>query len=464
MIRWVRLARTRVLASFLPNRIPIHAWLLFGVNCFLALHLMRAEGRWLCPDLPGDSQDYDSLAFNLCAGRGFGHSWSDPVWRRPYVECNTDGRFNDILKRSGSYQPTAYRPPAFPAMLAGVYYCFGRSFLWGRLANVILGALAIVIAAHLGKRYAGWMGWWMVALLGTTDRALRVYSTLYLTEPLAVFMVALFALVYLRLYENYSPKWAVWTGVLLGLLLLVRPFFIVFYLVIPSCFVFVAGRLGPLGSRRPWVLAGILCGVAVATPLPWLVRNCVVLQAFEPLGTQSGPTLTKAYHDEALSSQGYCAEGAMNQVWSQFLDAHQEIRQQLPTLTGPQLEKFKSVVGKQAAIHWVKGHLHTLPTLFLQRVRDHWSRYFKRSERLQLLVLLLAVASLWHKSNRSIVLALWSLPLASTLMVMLTFESPDYATPRFHLPLHLIVYVLAAIGLREVVVRLFPRKAALVSA
>jgi hypothetical protein len=81
-----------------------------------------------------------------------------------------------------------------------------------------------------------------------------------------------------------------------------------------------------------------------------------------------------------------------------------------------------------------------------------------------LLVLLLAVASLWHKSNRSIVLALWSLPLASTLMVMLTFESPDYATPRFHLPLHLIVYVLAAIGLREVVVRLFPRKAALVSA
>jgi hypothetical protein len=189
-----------------------------------------------------------------------------------------------------------------------------------------------------------------------------------------------------------------------------------------------------------------------------------VLKAFQPLGTQNGPALAAAYHDEALTSRGYWSERAWAQVWSQFLAAHPEIENRLPTLPALELEKLWAVAGQQSAIGWARQHFDKLPRLFLQRVSSHWSRYFERSERLLLFALVLAVASLWNKSKRTIVLALWSIPLGSTLMVMLTYESRDYSTPRFHLPLYLIIYVLAAIGLREVVVRLFPTKAAPVGA
>jgi 4-amino-4-deoxy-L-arabinose transferase-like glycosyltransferase len=423
--------------------------LLFVVDLTLAISLMP-QGPGPCPDPPGDSQDYDNLALNLLHGRGFGNYWSDPEWRRPYERCNRQGTFNGILERSGDFYPTAYRPPGFPILLAIIYALFGRSFLIARVVNAVLVAIAVVLAAELAKRYAGLIGWWVVAVMGTTDFALRYYANRFLSEPLAIFGAVVLAYCATRMFESADRHWAVASGVVLGALLLIRTAFVSLYMV-PAALIIVASCSSAPRWRRYFLPGLVWMAVALVLPSPWFLRNCLMGGGLNPLGTQGGVGLAAGYHDEAVRARGSWSSHAFPQVWAEYLAEHPESKDVFNRLNPTQQEFFRSAVGQHAALNWVRANPDKLPLLFFDRVRTHWLRYFQLMDSVLFPILVLALLALWTRPTQPVSVALWAILAVNTLFVMMTYEDAG----RLHVPYHLLVYILAGVGLQSLLVRHF---------
>src|ERR1041384_1359581 len=92
---------------------------LYLIGVLLLAVALRAYGVWSHPAVPvGDAADYHGLAVRLVEGRGY---------------VNAAGR------------PTAWRPPAYPVFLAGVYTIAGVSVERARMVQVILGGLTVLM-------------------------------------------------------------------------------------------------------------------------------------------------------------------------------------------------------------------------------------------------------------------------------------------------------------------------------
>ena len=211
-----------------------------------------------------DAIDYDHHAQSIAQGHGFALSYG---------------------------RPTAFRPPAYPLFLAGVYRVTGvadapvddRVFV-ARLANVGVGvgivALIGLIALQLwGRREA------LVAL------ALAAIYVPLITVGQAVMSEPLFALCMLAslacALRGKAYRWAVLAGVFAGLAILGRANAII--LLAPLAIAVWRGPGPPLA----------LIVAAALTVAPWTIRNQLVLHHFVPVSTQLGSALAGTYNDDA---------------------------------------------------------------------------------------------------------------------------------------------------------------------
>lgn len=191
--------------------------------------------------------------------------------------------------------PAAFRPPAYPHLLATAYELTGTSderdrYDVGRVFGALLGvatvALVGVVAVMLWGRLAALCAMAIAALYPT----LVAVSDSLLSE--ALFTPVVLAAVACVLALRRSPhvlRWAVPAGILAGLATLTRTNGAVLVLVL------LAG-LWAL-ERRPRVVAsiGLVAGFALVLT-PWVVRNTAVFD--EPvLSTQTGFTLAGTYND-----------------------------------------------------------------------------------------------------------------------------------------------------------------------
>lgn len=166
--------------------------------------------------------------------------------------------------------PDARIPPGYPLFIAGLFAFFGQNLIAIRLAQAILGTIAVWLTFLIGKETLSSRTGLLAALIFTIYPVWIIWPVLILTETLFTVFLLLFVFYFIRVIKTYLVGYAVGSGVAFGLALLTREVLYGFPLVLP----FVL-----LWSRVPWrialryILLFFLAMLLIL--LPWLVRNHV---------------------------------------------------------------------------------------------------------------------------------------------------------------------------------------------
>ncbi|HXC95161.1 MAG TPA: glycosyltransferase family 39 protein [Edaphobacter sp.] len=197
--------------------------------------------------------------------------------------------------------PTAWCPPLYPLMMAGVFKIFGiYSALSGWVIltiNSIFSALTAVAVYEIGKRsfrgkVALWSGWIWALYPAAMQYAVHwIWETAISTSLLAVVIAV--ALRVRGVGEASQPsdqkRTALWAafGLLWGLIGLLNPSLMVF---LPACGLWMLwGEWHDILANVARVtLAAVLCAACLA---PWIWRNWVAFHAFIPMRSNFGAEL-----------------------------------------------------------------------------------------------------------------------------------------------------------------------------
>ncbi len=413
----------------------------FGLIAVALTVLLAVRGTLGASPSSPDAFDYDNLGFNLAHGQGFRFDWENPEWRRPY-DRDPSNRLQDILSsrgsswRRGSWS-TALRPPLLPLLIAGNHFLFGRQLVTVRIGNTLFIAGAVCLAAALAMRLIGPLGAVIVPILGMADRGMLVSSETILTESLALFAVVLLTWLLARLLDRPSPGNAGLAGAALGFAVISRSIFILWYpLVLLLVFVLLRRGGRPSKSKRQTlILAAVFLGAAVALPTPWWVRNCVLLEAFMPLGTQGGIGLPGGYSDVAWRS-GH-GRWVSPFAWGLYdpLMASGDYR----TFPGHLQERELARFGARRAFEWISRNPEKLPVLVWWRLRS----LIRPRNVYELILLGLAFGGLLLERRRPLAVLLASVVVLNALAFMAAWSGGG----RFLIPVKGSLYVLAAVGL-----------------
>ena len=267
---------------------------LYLIGLLLLAVAFRAYGVWSHPAVPvGDAKDYHQLATRLIEGRGY---------------VNAAG------------MPTAWRPPAYPVFLAGVYKIGGVSVSRATMVQVILGGLTVLMLTVLAATILGWPRALIAGAIAAVYPAFVWLPRLLLSENLSLFLM-LVSLGTIILYLRTSRMgWIIVFGILCALNTLVRGGNL-FLPIVVACGLLIiwlrnrgaateghpykisALQESPSRFRRggpPWpphVAAPLLVMTVafVVTLLPWTIRNYRVFHHVIPVATQDGLTLYGSY-------------------------------------------------------------------------------------------------------------------------------------------------------------------------
>lgn len=236
----------------------------------------------------GDRRQWIALAAILLIGgvlRGLylAESVSKPDFANPLA----DAGFHDYWARaliSGDWNPPAdnpdprinsvpfVRPPGYPYFLAFVYGLTGKSYLGARIAQMALGLINCWLAYLLGRAIFGRSVGLILAAFMAVYWAL-IYIEVELHDPVLLITLSLLFFLVMCHWLRKPASWPlVVGGILLGLMILVRPNVAVFA---PAAIAWVWWH-----ARRKLLPAVILAASAVAAVLPATIRNLVVANDF----------------------------------------------------------------------------------------------------------------------------------------------------------------------------------------
>src|SRR4030095_1571000 len=129
----------------------------------------------------------------------------------------------------------------------------------------------------------------------------RLFAHEFRTEGIATLLVTLLAWMWIR---NGKAGWTgircVASGLVLGVLAMSRS---IFLLWIPLTM--LAPGADRSSGKRAWRGRALSVAVALLVIGPWWVRNCVVLEAFLPFGTQAALNLPAGFGPRALRFTGH---------------------------------------------------------------------------------------------------------------------------------------------------------------
>lgn len=237
------------------------SWRLWATLIFLIAFALRLTKIWVAtPFVPSnDEPEFVSLARGLADSGTYRHP--------PGIDnLGMGGQTGD---------PTAFRTPGLPVFLALHLRLLGPSLIYPRLTLVFLSALSCVLIALVGRRSfspqvgllasATWSLWPPTMLSGYA--ADRLFC-----ENLGVFLLIASVLLFLEVSERSSSSWAFASGILLGLAVLTRGFFV---LIVPFFLLACVCLTAPRVKRAQFAIC-ILGGVFLTLGL-WVGRNWVVL-------------------------------------------------------------------------------------------------------------------------------------------------------------------------------------------
>ncbi|HWH44343.1 MAG TPA: glycosyltransferase family 39 protein, partial [Thermoleophilaceae bacterium] len=222
-----------------------------------------------------DAADYSRHAESIAAGDGYPGS---------VVTASQD-------------EPSAFRPPAFPYLLGGVYALTGSSYTAARLLCALLGVLTVLLLFMVARRTLGPRAALVAGGIGAVFPPLVFLSASLTVESLFTPLALGAVLVLLRHRESASVRSAVAAGALIGAATLAR--YNGLALLLPA--VLATGLGVPRSMRVRAVSAAIVCAAALAVIAPWVVRTSTAFDSPTPLGTQGGYALAGVYNSVARS-------------------------------------------------------------------------------------------------------------------------------------------------------------------
>ena len=205
----------------------------------------------------------------------------------------------------GHTGPTAWAPPVYPLLLAGVFKVFGvytPASAWVILTLNSLFSAAIAPAVYeiahrcydsygYGKRVALWSGWLWALYPAAMQYAVRWVWEMSLTTCLFAWVLVI-ALRVRGIGEDDAEgthtmgRWSAF-GVLWALIWMSNSTLILF---LPVCGLWMV--MGPRKERRRALAGAMLSGVlCIACVAPWVYRNWVVFHAFIPTRGNLGAEL-----------------------------------------------------------------------------------------------------------------------------------------------------------------------------
>jgi hypothetical protein len=224
----------------------------------------------------GDPVDYQRHAVSIASGHGY-----------PPTEI------------ASPRTPSAFRPPAYPYVLGGLYAVVGVHLLAARLLSALLGVLTVALMAYLGRaiwdQRVGLVAAGVTAMflpLATLDTTL-LSESLFLPIELALAWCLLMCV-----RDSRRLRWVLLSGLLCGLAALTRVVGDLW--LIPAIFVVITSAARPQALRR----SAALIAVFVATLAPWTIRNAVVFHAFVPVSTEGGYTVAGKYNSATAKPDG----------------------------------------------------------------------------------------------------------------------------------------------------------------
>lgn len=294
----------------------------------IALGLRVAVAAFLYERLTVDVDSYLGIAQGLREGRGY----STP----------------------GTARPTAFRPPLYPLVLAGVAATVGesRQALGIAALHVLLGTATVGFTWAAGRRLGLDRAAWWAALIVAVDPLLLQYAALPMTETLCAFLAA--ALIFVLSPPPLPPPSesasivvpprrsngrGVAVGIVFGLFALCRPTVWAYGGLLGLCW--IVDRIRRTEPRQRLRIAfgefwPVFVGVLVVVG-PWLGRNVVVLGRPIFTTTHGGYTLLLGnnpvfYREVVERPWGAAWSGESLDRWQQSLQ--RAIKQDEPPTRG----------------------------------------------------------------------------------------------------------------------------------
>jgi 4-amino-4-deoxy-L-arabinose transferase-like glycosyltransferase len=315
----------------------------FFVRFAVAIHIGLSA-----PPKPGsDAAEYDSYAWNLAQGRGYrGIS--------PDVK-NADGKLLE--------HPSAYRAPGTSTFWAGLYRFSGHRFEVLRIAECVLGALTILLIYAIGRRCFDENVALLAAAICTLWPTSLLYSNELGSEPLYAFLFCWFIQAALRFAER--PNWlnAGAAGLLLGLAMLTRSNAVLMVvLLIP----WVLWQFR--GTPKVQVRGVAISVIAMATLIPWIVRNYQVFHSIIPFETGGGDVALGSYNRVVATDPRYYG------YWVYPTSELPEYREQI---TSSNNELLRDHVELQLALQWMRQHPDKSWYLVKMRFIRSWTPFLE---------------------------------------------------------------------------------------
>lgn len=283
-------------------------------------------------------------------------------YQRHAVSIATTGHFPPTQLASPG-TPSAFRPPAFPYLLGGLYAVVGVHPNAARILEALLGTLTVALLGLLGRVVWTPRVGLIAAGLGAVYPALIGLNASLLSESLFLPLELGFLLALAMCVRSRGRLgWALLTGVLCALAVLTRAVADVWVLVAIAAF-----ALAATGSRRR--VGGGLAVLAsfVVVLSPWLIRDAVEFHQFVPVTTESGFTLAGQYNSAAGTDDAF--EAVQRLPTSQVLGIERQVLRLLHRPGGINEAQLDGVL-RSDALHYLRTHpVHLAVAVWLDTLR-----------------------------------------------------------------------------------------------
>src|SRR5262245_17055154 len=286
-------------------------------SLFVAARLIMAS-RTLKPSMSLSRRLHDALkspllmvvvAFSIrLAVMSYTHSFEIPTdhdnWKFGYETgriarsiASGQGFSSPVLEPSG---PTAWLPPIYPYLLAGIFKLFGiysdNSALVALMLSSVFSALTCLTIFSIGRRTFGlkvavWAGWsWAFFPYAVFWSAKWIWAT-----SLATFLFSLVFLVALYLEHRTSAKAWLGLGILWGLIALTETALLS---TLPFFIGWLWYRLKQNRIMVGWGIGTFFLVFALSVS-PWIIRNYLIFDELVPIRSNFGLELRMGNYEGA---------------------------------------------------------------------------------------------------------------------------------------------------------------------
>lgn len=362
-------------------------------------------------------------------------------------QLNQDGTFRSTSAMQRMFQggkpgdPTAYRSPVLPAIIAGHFRLLGPSLTYPRITLILLSSTTCVLLAVLGKNIgsplAGLIAGAMWAVWPTVLFSFYAADRL-LTENLGLFFLVCHVFVLALARRSPTVVRVTLSGLLLGLAILTRGYLL---FLLPLTLIFIAWW--HVERRRR--IALLFAVSAVILPSMWMMRNWIVL----------GKPILSTQTDPLYLGNNLWARGSFNgDIFQLGYKAPQfkVIMQRHPTVL-EMSEIERSEMWSQEAINFVVsnpahfGWLLMRKTLVFWAPTQTWSLGFYRWHYALAVLLPFAVLGIYINIRRGMKqeMLMLLLPIAAVFSSALL----TYALDRYRFVIEPFIALSGAIGMAE---------------